>query len=146
VEIYNYVGGTGEYVGTSTASPNPMEAGHFLVPANATTTAPLSTREGYAVVLTGSEWAYIEDNRGIAYNVREEVTVESLGELATGITKVAVPFTDAEIAANTQSELNATSQAYLASTDWYVTRHAETAVAVPADVTTARAAAREAIV
>ena len=55
-------------------------------------------------------------------------------------------YTDAEIAANTQAETNATSQAYLDSTDWYITRHAETAVAVPADVTTARAAAREAIV
>jgi len=55
-------------------------------------------------------------------------------------------YTDAEIAANAQAELNATSQAYLDSTDWYVTRHAETAEAVPADVTTARAAAREAIV
>ena len=55
-------------------------------------------------------------------------------------------FTDAEIAANTQAETNATSQAYLDSTDWYITRHAETAVAVPADVTTARATARAAIV
>ena len=55
-------------------------------------------------------------------------------------------FTDAEIAANTQSETNATSQAYLAFTDWYITRHAETAVAVPADVTTARAEARAAII
>ena len=55
-------------------------------------------------------------------------------------------YTDAEIAANAQAELNATSQAYLDSTDWYITRHAETGVAVPADVTTARAAAREAIV
>ena len=55
-------------------------------------------------------------------------------------------YTDAEIAFNTQAETNATSQAYLASTDWYITRYAETAVAVPSDVTTARAAAREAIV
>ena len=55
-------------------------------------------------------------------------------------------YTDAEIAANAQAETNATSQAYLASTDWYITRHAETGVAVPADVTTARAAARAAIV
>ena len=55
-------------------------------------------------------------------------------------------YTDAEIAANTQAETNSTSQAYLDSTDWYITRHAETAVAVPADVTTARAAARAAIV
>ena len=55
-------------------------------------------------------------------------------------------YTDAEIAANTQAELNATSQAYLSSTDWYITRHAETAVAVPDEITTARAAARAAIV
>ena len=55
-------------------------------------------------------------------------------------------YTDAEIAANTQAELNATSQAYLDSTDWYITRHAETGVAVPDEITTARAAAREAIV
>ena len=55
-------------------------------------------------------------------------------------------FTDAEIAANAQAELNATSRAYLASTDWYITRKAETAEAVPSDVTTARASARTAIV
>ena len=55
-------------------------------------------------------------------------------------------FTDAEIAANAQSLVNSESLEYLKSTDWYITRHAETGVAVPADVTTARAAAREAIV
>jgi len=146
MEIYNYVGGTGEYVGTSTASPDPLDVGQFLIPANATTTAPLSAREGYAVVMTGSEWAYVEDNRGTAYDVREEVTVDVLGPLASGITKEAVPFTDEEIAANTQIELNETSRAYLDSTDWYITRHAETAVAVPEEITTARASARAAIV
>ena len=45
-----------------------------------------------------------------------------------------------------QEVVNNESLQYLASTDWYITRHAETAVAVPADVTTARAAARAAIV
>ena len=45
-----------------------------------------------------------------------------------------------------QEVLNNESLGYLASTDWYITRHAETGVAVPADVTTARAAARAAIV
>ena len=53
---------------------------------------------------------------------------------------------EAEVTANIQTDANVIHQAYLASTDWYITRHAETAVAVPADVTTARAAAREAIV
>ena len=55
-------------------------------------------------------------------------------------------FTDAEIAANAQSLVNSESLEYLKSTDWYTTRHAETGVAVPADVTTARAEARESIV
>ena len=136
MEIYNYVGGTGEYVGTSTASPDPLDVGQFLIPANATTTAPLSAREGYAVVMTGSEWAYVEDNRGSAYDVREEVTIEALGALPTGITKEAVPFT----------ELNETSQAYLDSTDWYITRNIETGAVIPVDVTTARATARERII
>ena len=55
-------------------------------------------------------------------------------------------YTDAEIAANAQSLINSEALAYLASTDWYITRQAETAVAVPADITTARAEARAAIV
>ena len=71
---------------------------------------------------------------------------EILKQVADGNLTIAPEFTDAEIAANTQAETNATNQAYLASTDWYITRHAETGVAVPADVTTARAAARAAIV
>ena len=55
-------------------------------------------------------------------------------------------YTDEEIAFNTQAETNYASRAYLASTDWYISRKAETAEAVPSDVTTARAAARAAIV
>ena len=53
---------------------------------------------------------------------------------------------EAEVTANIQTDANVIHQAYLASTDWYITRHAETGLAVPADVTTARAAARAAIV
>jgi len=45
-----------------------------------------------------------------------------------------------------QEVLNNESLGYLASTDWYITRHAETAVAVPEEITTARASARAAIV
>jgi len=55
-------------------------------------------------------------------------------------------FTDAEIAANAQAVINGDSLAYLASTDWYVTRFTESGVAVPADVTQARTDARLAIV
>lgn len=45
-----------------------------------------------------------------------------------------------------QEKVNAQSRAYLASTDWYVVRFAETATAIPGDITTTRAAARAAIV
>jgi len=55
-------------------------------------------------------------------------------------------FTDAEIAANAQAKVNSESLAYLASTDWYVTRQAETGVDIPQDILTARAEARVAII
>jgi len=48
--------------------------------------------------------------------------------------------------AEPQRLLNIESLAYLASTDWYVTRFTESGVAVPADVTTARTDARLAVV
>jgi hypothetical protein len=51
----------------------------------------------------------------------------------------------AEIPLTAQEIINMDSLAYLSGTDWYVTRFAETGVAIPADVTTARANARAAI-
>ena len=94
--------------------------------------------------LQTSGWL-VNGNMGVPNDPANRDCADVLAWIAEGNTP-APEFTDAEIAANTQAELNATSQAYLDSTDWYITRHAETAVAVPADVTTARAAAREAIV
>jgi hypothetical protein len=41
-----------------------------------------------------------------------------------------------------QDKINDDSRKYLASTDWYITRFAETGVVVPDDITTARATAR----
>ncbi len=51
-----------------------------------------------------------------------------------------------EIAATAQAATNRQARAYLASTDWYVVRFAESGVAVPSEITTARAAARASIV
>jgi hypothetical protein len=48
-------------------------------------------------------------------------------------------------AAAQQSKINAEARAYLDKTDWYVIRFQETAVAVPADVASARQAARNSI-
>jgi hypothetical protein len=44
-----------------------------------------------------------------------------------------------------QSEINLQNLEYLSSTDWYVTRASETGKAIPEDVLTKRAEAREAI-
>ena len=44
-----------------------------------------------------------------------------------------------------QATTNATARAYLTTTDWYVTRFAETGVAIPADILAARQAARESV-
>ena len=54
-------------------------------------------------------------------------------------------FTDAEIADNAQQEINQENLAYLADTDWYVIRKADTGMAVPSDIADARAVARAAI-
>ena len=87
----------------------------------------------------------VNGNMSVPNDPANRHCADVLAWIAEGNTP-APEYTDAEIAANAQAETNATSQAYLDSTDWYITRHAETAVAVPADVTTARAAARAAIV
>jgi hypothetical protein len=45
-----------------------------------------------------------------------------------------------------QASINAAAKKCLADTDWYVTRFAETGVAIPAEITAERAAARASIV
>lgn len=45
-----------------------------------------------------------------------------------------------------QAQVNQESREYLASTDWYVVRFAETGIAIPQEILDARAAARAAIV
>jgi hypothetical protein len=53
---------------------------------------------------------------------------------------------DEQLAALAQSKLNQSSLAYLAETDWMVTRFAETAMPIPDDVKLKRQSARDAIV
>lgn len=48
----------------------------------------------------------------------------------------------AEATADEQARINAEARAYLASTDWYVTRQQETGAPIPDVVLTERAAAR----
>ena len=87
----------------------------------------------------------VNGNMGVPNDPANRDCADVLQWIAEGNTP-APEFTDAEIAANAQSLVNSESLKYLNSTDWYITRHAETAVAVPDEITTARASARAAIV
>ena len=93
--------------------------------------------------LQTSGWL-INDTMSVPNDLNNSECVDVLAWIAEGNTPTP-QFTDAEIASNTQAETNATSLAYLASTDWYITRKAETGDAVPSEITTLRAAARAAI-
>ena len=96
------------------------------------------------VKLTDGGWQ-VNGNMGVPNDPANRHCADVLQWIAEGNTP-APEYTDAEIAANTQAELNVTSRAYLASTDWYITRKAETGDAVPSEITTLRTAARDAIV
>lgn len=79
---------------------------------------------------------------------------ESDGSQDAFIGKNLIAITEAEALAITnppptpeelQEKTNAEARTYLASTDWYVVRFAETGVAIPDDIMTARKAARESV-
>lgn len=83
----------------------------------------------------------VNGNMGVPNDPANRHCADVLAWIAEG--NVPAPeFTDAEIAANAQQLTNEKSRAYLASTDWYITRHAETGEAIPGDITTNRASAR----
>ena len=73
-------------------------------------------------------------------------TVIEAADVAGYITAWEANATEAEVELTAQEVTNRESKAYLTSTDWYASRKADTGEAIPADVTTARAAARSAIV
>ena len=55
-------------------------------------------------------------------------------------------YTDEEIAANAQAEINQENLAYLADTDWYVIRKSDSGEPIPAKIKKARAKARSTII
>ena len=69
--------------------------------------------------LQTSGWL-VNGSMGVPNDPANRHCADVLAWIAEGNTPDA-QFTDAEIAANAQAELNETSQAYLASTDWYIT-------------------------
>jgi len=84
-----------------------------------------------------------ESNRYLMSGITQEMIDK--GEPNAELEELGLALTDVEMVADVPN-VNRQSREYLASTDWYVTRQAETGVEVPADVATKRAEARAAVV
>ena len=67
MNIFNYSADTGEFISQSIARENPMEAGEFLIPANATTVSPPITGTNEVAVFAGGSWVLTPDFRGVPY-------------------------------------------------------------------------------
>lgn len=72
MNVYKYDEKTKEYIGTEEALLDPLETEQqekevYLLPANATFTAPPAEKEGFARVWTGESWQEVEDHRGTKY-------------------------------------------------------------------------------
>jgi hypothetical protein len=73
-------------------------------------------------------------------------TVIEAADVAVYITAWEANAPDAVAEPTAQEVINAESMAYLASTDWYASRKADTGEAIPSDIAALRAAARAAII
>ena len=83
--VYSYDSQTGEYLGETTAHESPRELGKYLIPANATETAPPKTGEHETAMWDGKAWQVVEDWRGRdGYINGEPTTIEALGPLPAG--------------------------------------------------------------
>ena len=123
MQIYDFDAATGEYRGARQARRDPKESEAqgqdvWLIPANATPTAPPAAEAGKARVWAAGVWAQAEDKRGTRYWTAADglATQTALGPLPEGATVVSgedpalrlvggvwtdAPMTDAERAALT---------------------------------------------
>lgn len=89
--IYNFHPETKEFLGSSQARENPMAAGTYLLPANATFVDTAEPDEGYARVFDTEEetWSTVEDHRGdVVYRKSDasRVVVDWIGEVGSDYT------------------------------------------------------------
>lgn len=96
MNVYKY-NENGEYIGTEEALLDPLETKQqgeniYLLPANATFTAPTEPQDGYVNVWNGTAWEQVEDNSGVEYWLPEDKfgaparEMKELGALPEGAT------------------------------------------------------------
>lgn len=80
---------TREYIGPSSADPDPLEDGAWLIPAHAYPDAPPAVPTGQAVQRSadGSAWLIVADHRGTVYdtNTGSAELYTALGDLPVGL-------------------------------------------------------------
>lgn len=97
MNVYKYDEKTKEYIGTEEALLDPLETklqgkNIYLLPANATFTAPTEPQDGYVNVWNGEAWEQVEDNRGVEYWLPDDKygaparEMKELGALPEGAT------------------------------------------------------------
>lgn len=81
---------TREYLGPSTADPDPLQPDNWLIPAHAYTDAPPVAPVGHSVrrVEDGSDWELVEDHRGTVYSTKTgtNARLDELGPIPDGFT------------------------------------------------------------
>lgn len=118
MNVYKYNEKTKEYIGTEQAQLNPLETKKqqkniYLLPANATFTAPPAEKEGFARVWNGDAWQEVEDHRGTEYWLPGEGygtpahEMKELGALPEGATTTAPEKTLDELKADKLAEIDA---------------------------------------
>lgn len=93
MKIYHYDKRTGEYLYSSNATPDPLDTGKYLIPANATAIQPLTLNAGHVSCFVDGAWRAMEDNRGAAWDKSSAVPVEytDLGPLPETLTRLIPP-------------------------------------------------------
>jgi hypothetical protein len=90
--IVYQMNGEGKYVGQAVADPDPMQPGHWLIPAGCVTLAPPKTHEGEFAVWNGTGWQIetspplsIEDLRTQANAAMTAWIDRFLGQFTAGV-------------------------------------------------------------
>lgn len=155
MKIVSQLDSCGFYVAPVMADESPLEKGVFLIPAGAIDVSPpdFQARLHHKIKWDGSQFIEVENEKPAAPALQEGETLQ-FDEAAWDWVVIPapapepapVPEPEPPTPEQLQAQANAEARAYLAGTDWYVVRFAETGVAIPAEISAARQAARESII
>lgn len=122
MQAYMYSPTTHEFLETVPCFPDPVRSRMegrevYLLPANATFTAPPAKRTGYTAIWNGTGWIETEDHRGVQYWLKgatfnsSPMEMKELGPLPAGASLTRPEQTDEEKAAEENRRKQAEAEA-----------------------------------